>query len=279
MGGKGLALGGGGVTGVAWELGIVAGLAEAGVDLTGADVVVGTSAGSVVGATILGGEPIATAYGRQLQPPPPTEKAARLGLGLTLRYVTAAATARDPQRMRARIGSLALRARTIPEQERRRVIADRLGDAGWPSQRLLITAVAADNGEFVVFSRDSGVSLVDAVSASCAVPGVWPPVTVNGRRYIDGGMRSPANVDLLADCEVVVVLAPLTAALRREDRPGRQLAALTGARGVLVAPDAAATAAIGRNVLDPARRAAAARAGHAQAASVLEAIRALWAAS
>jgi len=280
MAGRALVLGGGGVTGVAWELGIVAGLVEEGIDLTAADLIVGTSAGSVVGAIIASGEPVAAAYERQLQPPPVTDRSARLGLALILRYVVAAATARDPQRVRAKIGALSLRARTIPEQERRRVIADRLRSADWPTtQRLLVTAVAADDGEFVIFDRDSSVSLVDAVSASCAVPGVWPPATVNGRRYIDGGARSPANVDLATECDRVVVLAPITAALRRDGRPGRQLAALPAARGLLIAPDREAARAIGSNVLDGARRTAAARAGMAQARTVASAVRSVWSAS
>jgi NTE family protein len=275
MGERALVLGGGGVTGVAWELGLLAGLAEAGVDLVGAEVVVGTSAGSVVGALITN-EPVRGAYERQLLPPT-TEKAARVGLGLVLRYGSAALV-RDSQRAMARIGAMALAALTVPEPERRAVIAARLAAADWPAaQRLLITAVAADDGEFVTFGRDSGVSLVDAVGASCAVPGVWPPVTIGGRRYIDGGTRAPANVDLAAGCERVVVLAPITTGLRRSMRPAAQLAALPpGTRSMLIIPDAGARRAIGRNVLDPARRAAAARAGWVQAAAVAQAVRAVW---
>jgi len=73
-----------------------------------------------------------------------------------------------------------------------------------------VTAVDAATGEFRTFDRDSGVPLVQAVAASCAVPGVYPPVTIGGRRYVDGGMRSAANVDLAAGVERVVVLAVLT---------------------------------------------------------------------
>lgn len=275
MGGRALVLGGGGVTGIAWELGILAGLAEAGVELTSADVVVGTSAGSVVGALVTGG-PVAAAYERQLEPPT-TERPARVGLGVLLWYA-GAMFAPDTRLARARIGALALAADTVPEQARRDVIAARLGDLDWPArQRLLITAITADDGELVAFERDSGVSLVDAVAASCAVPGVWPPMTVNGRRYIDGGIGSPANVDLAAGCEAVVVLAPIPASFRREGRVSVQLAALpAGTRRLAVAPDAAARRAIGRNVLDPARRAAAARAGRVQAAGLAEAVRSVW---
>jgi NTE family protein len=198
-----------------------------------------------------------------------------------IRYAGVAFSNRDPQRSRANLGRMALAARTVSEQERRDVIAARLIGLDWsPTQRLQVTAVAADNGEFVVFDRDSGASLVDAVSASCAVPLVWPPATVNGRRYLDGGVRTPANVDLAAGSDAVVVLAPIAVAARAAGRPRAQLDALpTGTRTLLVLPDGLSRAAIGRNVLDPARRAASARAGFAQAAGLVAAVRAVWDAS
>jgi NTE family protein len=128
----------------------------------------------------------------------------------------------------------------------------------------------------VVLDRDGGVDLVHAVAASCAVPLVWPPVTVGGHRYVDGGVRSATNVDVVTGVDRVVVLAPLPRSLSREQRIPAQLAR-TGARASAVAsPDAASLAAIGRNVLDPAQRAAAARAGHSQAADVAEEVRAAW---
>jgi len=272
---RALVLGGGGVTGVAWEIGVLAGLAEAGVDLTGADLVVGTSAGSVVAAQVANGVPLADMYGRQLAGRG-AEVAARMSAGALLRWLAAMVTTRDPVRARTRIGRLALAARTMPEAERRAVIEARLPVRDWPDRRLLITAVDAVTGEFRVFDRDSGVSIVDAVGASCAVPGVWPPVTIDGRRYIDGGARSAANVDLAAGCDRVVVLAPLTAGFGPVPSVARQVRELRGAQVVVVNPDAAAKKAIGRNALDPARRAPAARAGQAQAAAVAGAVAAAW---
>ncbi|WP_030436775.1 patatin-like phospholipase family protein [Actinoplanes subtropicus] len=260
---RALVLGGGGVTGVAWEIGMLAGLAEAGADLTGADVVIGTSAGSVVGALVATGLDLPAMYAGQLAPPA-AEIPARLGLATILRWAWVAAGRRDEQRARARIGAMALAAPTVPEAERRAVIAARLNDATWPERRLLVTAVDALTGEFVVFDRDRGVDLVDAVAASCAVPCVWPPVTIGGRRYVDGGVRSPVNADLAAGCDEVVILAPVTAGFGPTTRIKRQIAGL-GAKVVLIEPDQAAKRAFGRNVLDPARRAPAARAGHAQA--------------
>jgi NTE family protein len=122
------------------------------------------------------------------------------------------------------------------------------------------------------------VPLVDAVAASCAVPGVWPPVTIDGRRWIDGGMRSSANADLAEGYERVVVLAPIPTGFGPMTRVADQVARLraAGARVATVTPDRAARRAIGRNVLDPARRAVSARAGYAQAAAVTAEIRAVW---
>ena len=273
---KALILGGGGVTGIAWELGILAGLAAENVDLTAADVVVGTSAGSVVGAQILGGPSIEDLYAAQLVEPKGEIKA-QISFGALLRLVIAGLWPGDERRGRAYLGRAAVRARTVPESERRQVIESRLPSRSWPPTRFLVTAVDAETGEARVFDRDSGVALADAVAASCAVPIVWPPITIDGHRYIDGGIRSIANADLATGCDRVVVLAPVTIALRPSGRIARQLAGLgSSVRSLVVKPDADARRAIGSNTLDPARRAAAARAGRRQATSVASTVRAIW---
>ncbi|MGA6167755.1 patatin-like phospholipase family protein [Amycolatopsis magusensis] len=274
---RALVLGGGGITGIAWEWGILAGLAEAGVDLTGADLVVGTSAGSVVGAQVASGIEAATRYQAQLAPPD-GELAAALGRGTMLRFALAMLGPADAQRFRARVGRIALRARTeASEADRIAVIESRLPVREWPERRLLLTAVDAETGRFRTFDRHDGVPLVHAVAASCAVPGVWPPVSIDGRRYIDGGVRSGSNADLAAGADRVVVLAPLPRGIGPMTGVGKQVEALRAqASVVLVTPGQAALAAFGRNVLDPANRAAAARAGYAQAAAVLEEVRPVW---
>ncbi|MEV4629490.1 patatin-like phospholipase family protein [Micromonospora sp. NPDC049523] len=272
--GRALVLGGGGVTGVAWEVGLLHGLAQYGVDLTVADTVIGTSAGAVVAAQLTGATPLADIYAAQINSGP-GETPARIGAGLVVRLLVAAAWPGDRRRGRAWLGRAALRARTMPEAERRAVIERRVPDRQWPDRRLLVTAVDAETGADVVFGGDSGVPLIDAVAASCAVPLVWPPVTIDGRRYMDGGVRSVANVDLATGHGRVVVIAPTTSALRRSDRPQTQAAAL-GVPSIVVTPDAAARTAIGPNMLDPARRRAAAHAGHDQAASIADQIRAIW---
>lgn len=275
---RALVLGGGGITGIGWEVGVIAGLADAGVRLHEADLVVGTSAGSVVGAQLLSGTPVDDLYSRQLTPPS-GEIAAALGVAGIVRWVFASLSSRDEVKVRARMGRMALRAKTAATaEERRAVIASRLPSHDWPTRaRLLVTAVEASTGAFRVFDRESGVELVDAVAASCAVPLVWPPITIAGHAYVDGGVRSPANADLAASADRVVVIAPMARAARASGRVDRQLASLgPDVRSVTVTPDKAARASFGRNVLDPARRAPAARAGREQAASVLDAVRAVW---
>jgi len=278
---KALVLGGGGITGVAWEIGILAGLADIGIDLTDADLVIGTSAGSIVGVDVRSGVGLAELYKVQTRPLGAGDVYARMGLGVLAKYVRAMIFSRKPDVARARVGAMALRARTESEEERRRVIESRLTISEWPAGRLQITAVDALTGDLVVFDAASGVRLLDAVGASCAVPGIWPAVTINGRRFIDGGIASAANADLAEGCGSVVVIAPLGSGFGAIASPVKQAAKLaeSGARVSLVKPDKAALRAIGRNVLDPARRADSARAGYAQATLVADDVKSAWSAS
>ena len=274
-----LVLGGGGITGIAWEVGVIAGLAEAGVDLTTADLVVGTSAGSVVGAQLRSGTDVESLFARQLEPPT-AERAARLGRGTLARYGLAMLLARrDDAAFRRRLGQLARTAadtgKTPTEEQRHAAIASRLPSPEWSDRPLVLTAVDADSGEFTTFTRDSGVELVAAVGASCAVPGVYPPVTIDGHRYMDGGMRSPANADLATDYDRIVVIAPLPRGVGPMTSVDAQVTGLVS-RVAVVSPDDASRSAIGKNVLDPAARAPSARAGRAQAASVADRVREVW---
>jgi NTE family protein len=271
---KALVLGGGGVTGIAWETGLLLGLAEQGVDLTGAGLAVGTSAGSVVAAQVFSGVPLADLFAAQLAPPT-SEIAARLGPAGLARYVVAGLWPGDRARGRAWLGRQALRTGSVPEADRRAVIAQRIGRDQWPATPLRVVTVEAGTGAVRIFTAESGVSLIDAVAASCAVPLVWPPMTVDGRRYVDGGARSVANADLADGADRVVVIAPIDVGVRRADRPAAQVAKL-GVPGVVIAPTAAARAAMGRNPLDPAFRAPAAEAGRQQAAAEVEKVRAVW---
>lgn len=277
---RALVLGGGGITGVGWEFGLLAGLADAGLDLSRGDppdLVVGTSAGSVVGAQVASGMDLQEACARQLRPPT-QEISSKLGVGTLLRFGWAAVRAPDAAGFAARVGRMALAARTASEADRLAVIASRLPVKQWPERRLLLSAVDALTGEVKIFDRESGASLVEAVAASCAVPGVWPPVTIGGRRYIDGGIRSGTHMDLARGCAAVLAVVPLPRGfgpMTSAAEHARQLEQ-QGSRVLVVSPDAAALRAIGRNVLDPRRRAPAAQAGRAQAQAVAGHVRRLW---
>ncbi|MFF4930970.1 patatin-like phospholipase family protein [Streptomyces griseofuscus] len=265
-----LVLGGGGVGGIAWMTGLLAGLADAGQDVTGAGLLVGTSAGATVAAQLGSGLGVEELFARQVEPSLQAREimaemdierfAAEIGVTM--------ATASSAAELRGVVGRVALAARTVSEPERLAVIESRLPEHGWPQRALRVVAVDAETGDTRVFDRDSGVSLVDAVAASCAVPGVWPPVTIAGRRYIDGGIRSVANVDLAAGAARVLVLVPLgpVEPLPSDHPLDDTVAALRaeGAEVLVIGPDDASTSAIGANPLDPATRGPAARAGREQ---------------
>ncbi len=275
---RGLVLGGGGITGIAWETGIVAGLLEAGIDLTAADLVVGTSAGSVVGAQLTGGASVPDLYAFQVKPPRPSP-APTLGATIGIGYAVAMlGSLGNVEALGRRLGAFALkqtaRGRTPTLQERYAAISQRLNDATWAEAgRLKVTAVDARSGQFRVFDGTDGVSLLHAVAASCAVPGVYPPVPIEGRSYIDGGARSGTNADLAKGCDRVLALAPLD----RSIGPMKNVKQLLPDTPTLViSPDEAARASIGKNVLDTAARVASAEAGHAQAGRIVDSVKQFW---
>jgi NTE family protein len=270
-----LVLGGGGVTGIAWETGLLKGLLDAGLDLTGADLIVGTSAGSVVGAQVATGVPLDELYLRQVTPATGARERAP-DLGPLMEFFagrTGDAARKAPARLTpevlAWIGGQARAASTkVTEATRLEVIRSRLPVHEWPDRRLQVTAIDTADGAFIAWERSSGIPLPLAVASSCAVPWIYPPVTINGRRYMDGGVRSATNGDLAAGYDLVVIVAPtgglgLSAGLDVEVAELRD----RGSRVEVVTPDAAARDAIGPNPLDPARRSASAEAGRAQASA------------
>lgn len=272
-----LVFGGGGVTGIAWETGVLVGLRDVGVDLSDADLIVGTSAGSTVGAQVAAGEDLGALYARQLAPvSESTERAVEFDpIAIAKVFLRAMKGASSPREIRARVGAVALEAETVPEAERRAIVAARLAGTEWPEQPLVVTAVDAHSGEFVPFSRESGVPFVDAVAASCAVPGIWPPVTIGDRRYIDGGVRSAVNLDLAEGCERILVIVPSRLGITRS--VDDEIAAFEGRARVLgVFADDEALAVMGPNALDPAFREPAALAGRRQGVEVADAVRSLW---
>ena len=275
---RGLVLGGGGITGIAWETGLLLGLQDLGVDVTGADVVVGTSAGSVVGAQVTTGASLSDLYDYQVSTPKPAPLA-RISPVVLLGFARAMIRARgDLEAFGRHVGRWSARraaaGRLSTLDARFAAIRERLPIQEWgPGRRLQVTAVDVETGALRVFDGTDLVSLVEAVAASCAVPGVYPPVPIQGRSYIDGGARSGSNADLAADCDRVLGLTPIDRAAGPMRTAGQLLGSVPH---LVVSPDAASVAAIGKNVLDPAQRAASARAGRAQATEVAPLAREIW---
>jgi len=268
--GQALVLGGGGVAGISWITGLLAGLADAGQDVTGADVVIGTSAGANVAAQIGSGLSLAELFAHQVDPALQSrELMAEVDwekFAADIEPYTSGASTLAEQMIG--LGRFALEADTVPEPERIAVIESRLPSRDWPVRPTKLTAVDCVSGELTVFDAASGISLVEAVAASSAVPGIWPPVTIEGRRYMDGGVRSADNADLAEGFARVVVISPLgldsplpTFMPLREVLAGLKDG---GAAVTLVSPDEASVAAIGTNALDPGTRVPAATAGRAQ---------------
>jgi NTE family protein len=276
---RALVLGGGGVAGIGWELGILQGLADAGVDLTTADRLVGTSAGSAVAAQITSGFPLQGLYDRQLSADLlSTELAADFDPEELMREFGTLLTDNAPgiEMFRA-MGAYALRARTVPQSVRRPVIERRLPSHEWPDRDLRIVAIDAMAGTTRVFTSADEVELVDAVAASCAVPGIWPPVSIGDSRYIDGGARSVTNLDVAEGCDVVVVIVPTAEApFAAPDAVSGAEQVRANARVVTITADDASMAAFGANPLDPATAKPSAIAGRAQAAAHLDEVRAVW---
>ncbi|RFZ67094.1 Patatin-like phospholipase [Mycobacterium marinum] len=271
---RALVLAGGGLAGIAWETGVLLGIADespaAARLLLDSDVLVGTSAGSAVAAQISSGTSLDALFDRQI-----AEQSAELDPGVDIDVITelfldALRRPRIPGvdkiRLRLqRIGAVALATETVSESVRREVIAARLPCHDWPDRALRVTAIDVSTGELVAFDRDSGVELVDAVAASCAVPGAWPPVTIAGRRYMDGGVASLVNLGVADDCGVAVVLVPTGADAPSPFGGGSaaEVAEFAGTSlGVFADDDS--LAAFGANPLDPRCRKASALAGRAQ---------------
>ena len=289
---RALVLGGGGNVGIAWEIAVLAGLAEAGVDVRNADLVVGTSAGSVVGTSIAHGrDPRELLEERRNEP--------RRSLGERANASESAARAFQEnvagiftlwtsvdemtQAHAAQVGALALQARTMPEDQWIDGFAANAWP-GWPRTPLLVTAVDCETGAFRAFDAASGAPIERAVAASCTVPGLFPPVLIDGVRYMDGGVWSGTSADLAQRIEpdVVLIVAPIGWSgrgihLLAARQLAREMAALeaAGARVRLIEPDAAARERM-QNLMDSAEAMAAADAGLAHARTIGQAVARAW---
>ncbi|HLG96154.1 MAG TPA: patatin-like phospholipase family protein [Bryobacteraceae bacterium] len=293
---KALVLGGGGPVGIAWESGMLAGLAEAGLDLSGADFILGTSAGSVVGSQLaMGRSPgdLAAPFLDERTSQQPASPSQLLGssppdLSVLIQKMAKAVASTGPaEPARAELGAWALQAQTMSEDAFIATFGHAIRDhpeASWPD-RFACTAVDTLDGTFVVWNKDSGVSLGRAVASSCSVPGIFPPVTLRGRRYMDGGMRSATNADLAKGHDIVFVLALTVAAaaaspigdiFRRRLEEELDTVRSSGGRVALILPDAASQEAFGLNLMDYRRRPAAARAGMIQGRAQAANLQPLW---
>jgi NTE family protein len=293
---RALVLGGGGPVGIAWESGLIAGLAQGGVNLGAADFTMGTSAGSFVGARLaLGADPATLADPIIADQIPANQsrgdgaaRAAPVDLTKLMQLMGEVHSGtRNPTEVRAEIGAWALAAETPSEE----AFIESFGRSfstlpvdAWPERGFACTAVDAETGAFKMWSKDSGVGVVRAVASSCSVPGVYPPVTLNGRRYIDGGMRSATNADMAAGHELVVVIALRLGAgggvigERMTAQFDEEIETLKGggATVLTITPDEASVEAFGLNLMDFRKRPGAAKTGLAQGLAYAKDVSAYW---
>jgi NTE family protein len=277
-----LVLAGGGVAGIAWELGVLLGIRDeqpeaAARILADATRLIGTSAGAAVAAQLAGGTPLDDLYAAQL-----SDQHSEIFVELNFAefgamMATTMANATSPEDRRRRFGALAINADTPATEDRRRSVDGRLPVKTWGDRDLRLTTIDAESGELLVIDRNSGIDLVDAVMASCAIPAIWPVVEINGHKYMDGGMRTIANADLAAGSDPVLILVPSPPVSPLGDAiPAEELAALSPARVDVVYADDASIAAFGTNPLDPSIRKAAAEAGRAVGRNVAATVAQNW---
>jgi len=285
---RALVLSGGGPLAVAWECGLIAGLAESGVAVADADFILGTSAGAIVGAQLADGrDPQAMTAAiideaRGIAPPGAQPFNPAAVAKLPDLFAKAQSRPDAPAAARAEVGAYALAQSTESEEASAARFAAMIGTRDWPERRFGCAVVDADDGSAHVLTRDCGSSIDRAVAASCSLPGISPPITIGGRRYIDGGFASAANVDLVEGYEemLVAVFAPRgprreRIAARLEPQIGRLRS--EGARVLVIWPDDDCSAAIGEQTMDVRRRPEVARGGLAQGSQAAAEVRAFLA--
>lgn len=265
-----LVLGPGGVVGTAWTAGLASGLRHEGVDLAEADLIVGTSAGAIVGALLGTGQDPDRLADPSL-PAAPDGSTREVDLGrVTEVFTVLGDPSLEPAAARRRVGRLALAAETGSEHAHIARMTSLIAVHDWPDRKLLITAVDIETGEPKVWDRADGAPLPTAVAASCAMPGIYPPITVNGRRYMDGALRSGTNTDLATGADVLVVIEPLAHLF-----PASTASASAGTV-VAIAPDPASLDAFGPDLHDRSAWRPAYQAGVRQAADAAERVRVAW---
>ncbi|WP_369185234.1 patatin-like phospholipase family protein [Streptomyces sp. Y1] len=272
---RALVLGAGGSVGTAWTAGLAGGLRRAGVDLGEADLFVGTSAGAITAALLATGQD----PDRLATPVRPTGPGAGRpqvdGRRLGEAFAVLGNAADDPDGARRRVGRIALAAETGPEEAHIARMRGMVGADHWPDRRLLIPATDAETGEQRVFDRASGAPLPAAVAAATAFPGIYPPITVDGRRYLDGSLHSATNAALAAGARVLVVIDPQAHLFPRE-LLDRELAVAAAHTVLTVEPDPAALRAFGPDLNDRTAWEPSYREGLRQGAEAAERLRPAW---
>lgn len=255
-------LAGGGLTGIAWEIGVLLGLREQGLNIVAdADLIIGTSAGSVVGTQLSQGHDLVDLFARQ-QLPDDNEISPRIDIDvMTQVYGNMRRGGTQTDEQRQHIGTIALNNSFVDWPTRRAVIEGRVKTDEWPDRNLIVTTIDAESGEFRTWSKADGVGLIDAVASSCAVAGIWPCVPINGQMYYDGGFRNSANAFLATGYETVWVLAPLSGDASPAVEAEVEELRSTGAIVHYITTDDEAKEAMGLNSLDPRVRGAAAEQG------------------
>ncbi len=273
---RALVLSGGGNAGQAWMAGIISGLRELGTDLGDADLIVGTSAGARTGAQLATGalDQMADMYRRSGVPAVMVHATLPQFLAASMRIIAQAPDEQEAARRIAAMGPLG--GQLASGAGRRSSVAAQIPVRRWPRQRLLIAAVDAESGRRVAFSAGSGASLLDAVTASGALPGIYPLVPIGGRQYADGGVHSLYSADLAAGHDVVTVLSPIPRNDYLQAKLDAEIAALGPATVHVVTADEESLAAIGPDALAAGTAQAALDAGAAQARREISALRATW---
>jgi len=270
-------LGGGGLTGIAWEVGLLKGLADAGTDLGVADAIVGTSAGAFAGAYLASGR-LDEFFSSQFSDDV-VEIPATMGPETIEAWGAAIAEgAGDPKAIGRALGRMARGASTVPAEARAGVVESRLAGLEWPDGRLKITAIDAETGELHLLDSSCAIPLATAAAASGALPGLWPVVEANGHYWIDGGSASPVNAWLGEGYGVVLVVAPAPEAMPGLPGVGQEVASLraAGTQVIVVVPDLPSKQAIGDNPFDPAKRGAVAETGRKQGQLAAADVAAAW---
>jgi len=280
---RSLVLGGGGAVGIGWQAGILLGLREAGIDLAAGSDILGTSAGAVVGALLATGREVTEALTslagltRSMEP-----AALKSGNDRYLKLMQDTDLTEPSAALRT-IGRAAQHATTLSETAYLSLF-DAL-DTTWPTG-FRCTAIDAEHGELTVFGPDSGIPLRAAVAASCALPMLFPPVTIGGRSYIDGGLVDHLNAPVAAG-DVLIVLSchpldtPESPALRpltpAEIRASAELARLRSSRTVLaLEPDLHSLGATPATMMDAEVARQAVQLGMQQGRAAAESVRGTW---